>query len=130
MKKPPIMVPCEGISLIPKIGTHTQKIPPMTSVRDKRVSSAAGICLDPIEYKIKPRQTKVPCVAKRAWFFPDDKKLKSFNKIITPENTQQNKPAIATVVNFGVSFLHLNVIEKTAKPIEESIPKTRPNIVF
>ena len=50
---------------MPKNGTHTQKIPPITSVKDKRVSSAAGICFDPIEYKIKPRQTNVPCVANK-----------------------------------------------------------------
>ena len=48
------MVLLVGISLIPKIGIHTQKIPPITSVKDKRVSSAAGKFFDPIEYKIKP----------------------------------------------------------------------------
>ena len=51
----------EGISLIPKNGTHTQKIPPITSINDSKVSSAAGITFDPIEYKIKPMQTRVPC---------------------------------------------------------------------
>ena len=35
-------------------------IPPMISVKESKVSSAAGIALDPIEYKIKPKQTKVP----------------------------------------------------------------------
>ena len=30
------------------------------------------------------------------------------------------------VVNFGVSFRHLNVTEKTANPIEEVIPKANP----
>ena len=54
------MVFVEGISLIPKSGNQTQKIPPITSVKDKRVSSAAGIAFDPIEYKISPKQTKVP----------------------------------------------------------------------
>ena len=43
---------------------------------------------------------------------------------------QQNKPAIATVVNFGVSFFHLKVVEKTAKPIEDRSPKTKPTNVF
>ena len=57
---------CVGISLTPNKGNHTQKIPPITSVKDKSVSSAAGICFDPIEYKIKPRQTNVPCVANKA----------------------------------------------------------------
>ena len=60
-KKPPIIVFVEGTSLIPKIGIQTQNIPPITSVKDSRVSSAAGIAFDPIEYKINPRQTKVPC---------------------------------------------------------------------
>ena len=65
-KKPPIIVLVEGISFIPKIGTHTQKIPPITSVNDSKVSSAAGIAFDPIEYKIKPMQTKVPCTENKA----------------------------------------------------------------
>ena len=60
-KKPPIIVLFVGISLIPNNGNHTQNIPPMTSVRDNKVNSAAGIALDPIEYKIKPKQTNVPC---------------------------------------------------------------------
>ena len=50
-----------GTSLIPRIGSHTQKIPPITSVNDNNVNSAAGIAFEPIEYKIRPRQTKVPC---------------------------------------------------------------------
>jgi len=49
-----------GISFIPNIGSQTQKIPPITSVNDSKVSSAAGIAFDPIEYKINPIQTKVP----------------------------------------------------------------------
>ena len=60
-KKPPMIVLVEGISLIPKNGTQTQKIPPITSVNDNKVSSAAGMAFDPIEYKIRPIQTKVPC---------------------------------------------------------------------
>ena len=59
-KKPPIIVLVSGTSLIPNKGNHTQKIPPITSVKDNKVSSAAGIALDPIEYKINPRHTKVP----------------------------------------------------------------------
>ena len=39
---------------------------------------------------------------------------------------KQNRPEIATVVNLGVSFLHLNETEKIEKPIEEVIPKTKP----
>ena len=60
-KKPPTIVFVDGISLIPNKGNQTQKIPPITSVKDNKVSSAAGTALDPIEYKINPRQTMVPC---------------------------------------------------------------------
>ena len=55
----------DGTSLIPKIGNQTQKIPPTTSVKDNKVNSAAGIALDPIEYKIRPKQTKIPCTANK-----------------------------------------------------------------
>ena len=55
------MVLVVGISLIPNNGNHTQNIPPITSVKDNKVNSAAGIALEPIEYKINPRQTNVPC---------------------------------------------------------------------
>ena len=58
IKKPPITVVFDGTSLIPSIGT--QNIPPITSVKDSKVSSAAGIAFDPIEYKIKPKHTSVP----------------------------------------------------------------------
>ena len=46
--------------------------------------------------------------------------------IIKVANKLQNKPATATVVNFGVSFLHLNVTEKIAKPIDDVIPNINP----
>ena len=55
------MVLVEGISFIPNNGNQTQKIPPITSVKDKSVNSAAGITFEPIEYKIKPKQTIIPC---------------------------------------------------------------------
>ena len=55
------MVFVDGTSLIPNKGNHTQKIPPITSVKDNKVSSAAGIAFDPIEYKINPKHTSVPC---------------------------------------------------------------------
>ena len=55
------MVLVDGTSLIPNNGSQTQKIPPTTSVKDSNVNSAAGIALDPIEYKINPKQTNVPC---------------------------------------------------------------------
>ena len=50
-----------GTSFMPNNGNHTQNIPPTTSVKESKVSSAAGIAFDPIEYNIKPKQTKVPC---------------------------------------------------------------------
>ena len=40
----------------------------------------------------------------------------------------QNMPANATVVNFGVSFFHLNETEKTEKPNAETKPNTKPII--
>ena len=42
------------------------------------------------------------------------------------DKATQKKPAKATVVNLGVSFLHLNDTEKTEKPIDEVIPKINP----
>ena len=65
-KKPPIIVFVEGVSFIPKIGIQTQKIPPITSVNESNVSSAAGITFDPIEYKINPIHTRVPCLENQA----------------------------------------------------------------
>ena len=115
-----------GISFIPSQGSQTQNIPPTTSVKDNNVKSAAGIFCDPIEYSIKPKQTKVPCVANNASFFPEDKKFKSLLKIIIDENKQQNIPAIATVVNFGVSFLHLKVTENIEKPKADANPNINP----
>ena len=53
-----------------------------------------------------------------------------FVKIIIVANTKQKKPAKATVVNFGVSFLHLKVTEKIEKPIEEVKPNTKPTNDF
>ena len=44
--------------------------------------------------------------------------------------TKQNKPAIATVVNFGVSFRHLSVTENIEKPIDDVIPKIKPITEF
>tara|TARA_B100001769_G_C21537597_1_gene307484 strand:- start:24 stop:215 length:192 start_codon:yes stop_codon:yes gene_type:complete len=51
----------EGTSFIPNKGIHIQKIPAITSVSDNKVNSAAGIAFEPIEYKIRPIQTKTPC---------------------------------------------------------------------
>ena len=46
------------------------------------------------------------------------------------ENKKQNKPAIATVVNLGVSFLQRKVTEKTENPIDEVIPNMKPITEF
>ena len=116
-----------GISLIPRIGIQTQNIPPITSVKDNNVNSAAGIALDPIEYKIKPKQTSEPCTEKSAWFLLDDISEASLVTKIKIETTAQKAPANATVVNFGVSFLHLKLTEKIEKPSADSIPNKKPN---
>ena len=49
---------------------------------------------------------------------------------IAEETIAQNMPAIATVVNLGVSFLHLKETEKTEKPIADDKPKTNPKSEF
>ena len=119
-----------GTSLIPSHGNQTQNIPPITSVKDNKVKSAAGIFFEPIEYNIKPAQTKVPWVANKASFLLEDKNWLSFKINITDENKKQNKPAIATVVNLGVSFLQRKVTEKTENPRADAKPKTRPGREF
>ena len=128
IKNPPIIVVLLGTSLIPKIGNHTQNIPPITSVNDNKVNSAAGIAFDPIEYKIKPKQTKEPCNEKRAWFLLEEINKFSLEIKTIVEITAHKMPAKATVVNFGVSFFHLKVTEKIEKPKAEIIPNVRPNI--
>ena len=45
---------------------------------------------------------------------------------ITKEKTAQKIPARTTVVNFGVSFLHLKETEKTEKPVAEIKPNSKP----
>ena len=44
----------------------------------------------------------------------------------TDAKIKQKKPEKATVVNFGVSVLHLKVTEKTENPIDDNIPKMKP----
>ena len=73
IKNPPIIVLFDGTSLIPKIGIQIQKIPPITSVKESSVSSVAGIIFEPIEYKINPKHTKVPCNENNASFLPDER---------------------------------------------------------
>ena len=72
--------------------------------------------------------TKEPCVANKAWFLLEDKKFKSWFKITKPEIIAHIKPAIDTVVNFGVCLLHRRVTENIAKPNAEANPKIRPII--
>ena len=120
------MVLVVGISLIPNKGNHTQNIPPITSVKDNKVNSAAGIALDPIEYKINPKQTRVPCRENNELLKLDEKNTRSLLKIIIEAKITQKKPAKAVVVNFGVSLRHLNETEKTENPTDEVIPKTNP----
>ena len=57
---PPINVVKLGTSFIPKIGIHTHNIPPTTSIKDNKASSAAGKYFAPKLYKIKPDATKHP----------------------------------------------------------------------
>ena len=66
-----------GISFIPNNGSHTQKIPPKTSVSDRSVSSAAGKYFAFEEYKIRAEQTKNPCNVDKEVFFNDIKILLS-----------------------------------------------------
>ena len=112
------------------MGIHTQKIPPITSVNESNVSSAAGMAFDPIEYKIKPIQTKVPCKENKKPLWLVDKKGRLLFKINKVATMQQKKPEKATVVNFGVSFFHLNDTEKIENPIDEVIPNIIPNKEF
>ncbi len=74
---PPINVFALGVSFIPKIGSHTQKIPPKTSVSERSVRSAAGKYFAFDEYNMSAEQTKNPCNAEREVFFNDIKILLS-----------------------------------------------------
>ena len=111
---------------MPSQGSQTQNIPPITSVRDNKVKSAAGKLFDPIEYKIRPQQTSDPWVANNASFLLVDKKFASLIKINADEIKKQKNPAKATVVNLGVLFLHLKETEKIEKPNAEARPKISP----
>ena len=61
-------------------------------------------------------QTNVPWTENKPWLRLDESKLLSVSTNITIDTIAQIKPAIATVVNFGVSGLHLRDTEKTEKP--------------
>ena len=115
-----------GTSLMPKIGNHTQNIPPTTSVNDNKVNSAAGKFFEPIEYKIKPTQTRDPCKAKSNSFLLEERKETFELKIIVPATKEHIIPATDTVVNFGVSFLHLKLTEKIANPKADNKPNPNP----
>ena len=66
-----------GTSLIPNNGSHTQNIPPITSVSERSVRSAAGKYFAFAEYNISAEQTKKPCKADREVFLNDIKILLS-----------------------------------------------------
>ena len=57
------------------------------------------------------------------------KKLASLKIKTKKENTAQNSPATATVVNVGVFFLHLNETEKNENPNADKSPTAKPNKV-
>ena len=118
-----------GTSLIPNNGNQTQRIPPKTSVSERSVKSAAGKYFDFVEYKISPKQTKNPCKAESEVFFKGIKTLLSLKNKIKIDAEAAKIPAIATVVNFGVFFLHLRETVNPAKPNDESNPLTKPNTV-
>ena len=65
-------------------------------------------------------------MANYASFLFEDKKFASLFKSITVENKKQNKPAIATVVNLGVCFLHHRLTEKIEKPNADTNPNIKP----
>ena len=75
MKNPPITVPWLGISLTPKIGIQTQKIPPITSVSDNSVSSAAGIFLIQLNIKLNQDTLMFRGLQIKPHFFPKIKML-------------------------------------------------------
>ena len=129
MIAPPIKVFVLGTSLIPNNGNQTHKIPPKTSVSERSVKSAEGKYFDFVEYKISPKQTKSPCNAESEVFFKDTSTVLSLNNKTKIETMAQKIPAMATVVNFGVFFLHLRETVNPAKPNDEINPLTKPNSV-
>ena len=118
-----------GTSLIPNNGNQTQKIPPKTSISERSVKSAAGKYFDFVEYKISPKQTKNPCNVESEVFFKDTSTVLSLNNKTKIETMTQKIAEMATVVNFGVFFLHLRETVNPAKPNDESNPLTKPNTV-
>jgi len=124
--KPPIIVLWDGTSLIPKIGNHTKKTPPKTSVNDNKVSSAAGKLLDPNVNNTNPEHTKKPCKVDSDEFLKLSTKSFSEKNKANKEMMKQNNPPNDTVVNFGVSFFHLNVTAKIAKPTDDISPHIIP----
>ena len=87
----------------------------------------AGRSLDFIENNISPEQTKNPCNAEREEFLTEIKILLSLNIRTKIATAAQKIPAIATVVNFGVFFLHLSETVNPANPIDDNKPFIIPN---
>ena len=126
---PPIKVFKLGTSLIPKIGSQTQKIPPKTSVRERRVRSAAGKYLALAEYIIRAEQTKKPCNDESEVFLSDTKILISLKYKTKRDISAAKIPPIETVVNFGTFFFHLRETVKHANAEQEIKPLIKPNNV-
>ena len=72
-------------------------------------------------------QTSDPCSENKISFLLDDKKLLSVLNKTTADTALQINPAIATVVNLGVSLFHLKETEKTEKPSADSKPNNKPS---
>ena len=69
----------------------------------------------------------VPWTENKPWLRLEDKKFDWVSIITTEDIKAQNIPAIATVVNLGVSFLHLKLTENTENPRAEIKPNVKPN---
>ena len=103
-----------GTSLIPNHGNQTQKIPPNTSVRERRVKSVAGRYFDLIENKISPVQTKNPCNAESEEFFKEINILLSLNNK-TKIATAEQKKTLRWVQYMGFTISDKEVLVKQVK---------------
>lgn len=108
------------------MGNQTHNTPPTTSISDNKANSAAGKNLEPIEYKIKPEHTKMPCNENKNWFLSEEINSKSLMIITSNDIITQANPAKATVLKVGAFFFHLRETEKIAKQKADNKPKTSP----
>ena len=114
---------------MPNKGNQTQNIPPKTSVRERRVRSAAGKYFALAEYIIKAEQTKKPCSDESEVFFTEIKILLSVKYKTRNDEKAAKIPPIDTVVNFGTFFFHLRDTVKPANAEQEIKPLIKPNNV-